>query len=495
MTPEQIAAVVEDIRERVRSRRRKTVEALPEFELPSLEPPAQARDAAEGKAASIGTVNPRPHGLLNSAIQSVKRLIARALNWLVRDQIEFNRAVLSYMDRQIAAADQQNQALLTMAGELQDVLRHWNAWRPAWEEKITRSEIEALRAVGDAESAAREREERLRDELLRAQQGLHRDFQAAVNRGLAEAHEKFSRELTNIDRKFSGELATVDEKFWKQLETLQAEQQRLIHTELRVIRRRAAAQAAPAPEGAASETERTAGERAEQAESPPQPTAARTQEAFDYARFEERFRGSEEHVRETQRFYLPHFEGCRRVLDLGCGRGEFLELLRENGISAAGVDLSPDAVAACREKNLDVERQDLFLFLEEQADGSADGILCAHVVEHLEPAAVPRLVDLAARKLAPGGVLAIETPNPGCLAIFAGDFFLDPSHRRPVPWGQLHFLFEEAGFGEVRVEELHPAVDVFPELAALDRVEELRGFRRKFFGGLDYAILGRRLAS
>ena len=91
------------------------------------------------------------------------------------------------------------------------------------------------------------------------------------------------------------------------------------------------------------------------------------------------------------------------------------------------------------------------------------------------------------------GVVAFETPNPGCLAIFAGDFYLDPTHERPVPHARMHFHLQEAGFGRIEVVERHPAVEAFPELAALDRVDGLGEFRRKFFGGLDYAIIARRL--
>lgn len=99
MTAEEIAAVVQEIRQRVRARYEKQVEGLPDFCLPSLTPLNHARDAAEGRVAAIGTVNPRPPGLANSMIQGVKKLVARALTWHVREQIEFNRAVIEYMDR------------------------------------------------------------------------------------------------------------------------------------------------------------------------------------------------------------------------------------------------------------------------------------------------------------------------------------------------------------------------------------------------------------
>ena len=130
----------------------------------------------------------------------------------------------------------------------------------------------------------------------------------------------------------------------------------------------------------------------------------------------------------------------------------------------------------------------MFPYLAALPAGSLDGIFCAQVVEHLPPERVPELVRLAAAALAPGGVLAIETPNPECLAIFAVHFFLDPTHVRPVPHPLLAFYFEEAGLGSIEVHKLFPAIDSTPELAALPPE-----FRERFFGGQDYAIVGRRL--
>ena len=161
--------------------------------------------------------------------------------------------------------------------------------------------------------------------------------------------------------------------------------------------------------------------------------------------------------------------------------------MKEAGIPARGVDLNREAVALCRAKGLDAEAADLFDHLAARADASVEGIFCAQVVEHLAPHRLPELVRLVAAKLARGGVLAIETPNPECLAIFATHFFLDPTHTRPIPSALLVFYLEECGFTRIQVHRLSPAVESMPSLATLP--EE---FRQTFFDGLDFAVIARR---
>ncbi len=483
MTAEQVNEVVREIRERVRGRYQKEVAEIPDFSLPTLDPLGHARDAAEGKSASIGTVNPRPPGLLNNAVQALKRKIARALHWFVRDQVDFNQAVLRYMDANLEASIEQNHQLLRLAKETAtrkteysrldrqagDLLHHWNQWRPAWEEKLTAAEIDLLHSIRGIEERVREGEGAQREKALE----MHQDYLDALK--------------TSMEG--------IQKQFWSDLAKLKSEQERLIHTELKLIRQRAMAgpealtETAPNSKPPPLMAEGTASVPMPQSTPPPAAVG------FDYAGFEERFRGSETTVRKRQQFYVPYFKNCRRVLDLGCGRGEFLQLLKENGIAGVGVDLNSDAITACRAKNIEAHQSDIFDFLTGQPDDSFDGVFCAHVVEHLAPERLPSLVDLVTQKLAPGGLFAIETPNPGCLAIFAGDFYLDPTHQRPVPSLQLDFYLQEAGFMEIETHELNPAAEVFPELAAMDETEALRGFRRRFFGGLDYAIISRKMNS
>ena len=209
---------------------------------------------------------------------------------------------------------------------------------------------------------------------------------------------------------------------------------------------------------------------------------------FDYGRFAERFRGSEDYVKAGQQFYRPYFAGRQNVLDIGCGRGEFLEMMREMGVAARGIDLGDESVATCRAKGLDAESADLYPYLAGLPEASLDGIFCSQVVEHLPPERLPEMVKLAASRLTRGGVIAIETPNPECLAIFATHFYLDPTHTRPVPHPLLAFYLEEFGVGLIEVHKLSPAVESMPSLASLPE-----DFRGAFFGGLDYAIIGRKL--
>jgi O-antigen chain-terminating methyltransferase len=181
------------------------------------------------------------------------------------------------------------------------------------------------------------------------------------------------------------------------------------------------------------------------------------------------------------------------VLDIGCGRGEFLDLMREAGIPAKGIDLGSEFVAHCRDKGLNAEVADLFSYLGPGASGPGtagefDGIFASQIVEHLDPAKLPEMIRLCAASLRRGGVLAIETPNPECLAIFATYFYLDPTHKRPVPRQLLEFYMEESGIGFIEVHELSPAMESIPEIGELPE-----SFRKRFFGGLDYAIIGRKL--
>ncbi|HEV8611820.1 MAG TPA: class I SAM-dependent methyltransferase [Thermoanaerobaculia bacterium] len=206
-----------------------------------------------------------------------------------------------------------------------------------------------------------------------------------------------------------------------------------------------------------------------------------------YALFEERFRGSPEHVAEKQKFYLPFLWNLPGpVFDAGCGRGEFLRLLKDQGIPSRGVDSSGLAAQTCRAAGLDVREGDAIDALAAASSGSLGGVVAFQVVEHWPAAATFRFLAEARRALAPGGVAIVETINTDSLAAMNA-FYLDPTHVRPVPPEALRFLFDAVGFCELRVEYLAP-------LPASERLEERSAndarLNSVLFGPQDYAVIG-----
>jgi O-antigen chain-terminating methyltransferase len=219
---------------------------------------------------------------------------------------------------------------------------------------------------------------------------------------------------------------------------------------------------------------------------------------FDNLGFAERFRGSEEEIKERQRSYLKYFVGCDNVVDIGCGRGEFLELLRDAGVEARGIDTDLDMFLCCQEKGLDVQREDLTTFLEGLPDSSVGGIFCAQVVEHLDAGRIVRLVRTCGRKLRPGAYLVVETVNPGCLLTFAESFYLDLFHVRPIHSRAMSFVLEMVGFRDLEIlfsapvdpswripPHPHHAPESDQFNAAVERLNNV------LYGFQDYAVVGR----
>ncbi len=459
MESAELIAILHEVRDRVRGRNPETAAGGVPVALPDLMPLAHARDAALGKVAAIGTVNPRAGGIGNSIVQTWKRFVARVLDWHVREQVEFNRKTIACIDATLESLVETNRALVQFGDrlkaqeqvgeEMKDIRNHWAEWRFEWERKLQTNEIQFLRSVADLQGGFQHRATLMDANYRDAMRGQHAEFTGAL--------ERFSLD--------------IQKRLWADLERIRLDYERLIYSELKTIRQRAQVTAATPSNSPASA-------------SPNSPAPL----GFDYGRFAERFRGSEEYVKAGQKFYLPYFAECRSVLDIGCGRGEFLEMMRAASVPARGIDLGEESVATCRHKGLDAEVADLFVFLESLPVASLDGIFCSQVVEHLPPERLPEMVRLCATRLQRNGVIAIETPNPECLAIFATHFYLDPTHHRPVPHPLLAFYLEEFGVGNIEVRKLSPASESMPSLKSLPE-----DFRDAFFGGLDYAILGRKL--
>jgi O-antigen chain-terminating methyltransferase len=231
-------------------------------------------------------------------------------------------------------------------------------------------------------------------------------------------------------------------------------------------------------------------------------SAARAAADSVYTAFENRFRGSREEIRARQADYVGLFRGLAPVVDLGCGRGEFLELLRSAGVEARGVETNANVVRECREKGLDVVAADLVEYLRAQETGALGGVFAAQVAEHLPPPVLSALLAEAHRVLRADGLLVLETVNPASALAFLDVFIRDLTHERPLHPETLRFLAAAAGFGEVRIEMRSPVpADVRlhllpssglppPVIKALnENVERLNAL---LFAPIDYALLARR---
>lgn len=207
-----------------------------------------------------------------------------------------------------------------------------------------------------------------------------------------------------------------------------------------------------------------------------------------YACVEDELRGTRGEMQERWKAYLPFLNRESPVLDVGCGGGEWLELLRREGFSARGVDRNPLLVEECRERGLAIEQADALDYLRGLPDSSLGAVTVFHLLEHLPFPNWIRLLDAAARALQPDGVAIFETPNPDNVLVGSRDFYLDPSHRRPIPSGTLRFLLEARGFTRIQVLPLNPS-DSCNLVPGEESSELAQKFNRYFYGPRDYAVV------
>jgi len=231
-------------------------------------------------------------------------------------------------------------------------------------------------------------------------------------------------------------------------------------------------------------------------------------DATTYVGFEDRFRGPQDVIRTRVEDYLPIFAGTSDVVDIGCGRGELLELFRTNGITARGVDANPAMVDLCRSKGLDADVGDALRYLEARADGSLGGLAAIQVVEHFEPPYLAKFLEAAYHTLRPEAPLVLETINPSCWMAFFETYIRDLTHQRPLHADTLRYLVQASGFHDVDIRLRQPVADV----DRLDRVSEdairkeagdlaplvtvlnahADKLNARLFSSMDYAIVARR---
>ena len=372
-----------------------------------------------------------------------------------------------------------------------------------WIETLDRQQAQAVQAVNNQMETLGRSQAQLREEAFHAHGQLREEFLALESRlrGALAAQSQLRDDVLAAQSQLREDVlvarSRLREEVAAQSQTLHAvgqssaaARERIARTE-RKLRRILHALEAGRPQDGRPET-RSAEEK------PVLPSLALEPE-FDYAGLEERFRGSEDDIKERQRIYAQYFEGGENIVDIGCGRGEFLELLRERGIKARGVDLDLDMVLLCRDKGLDVVREDAFAYLGALPDESAGGVFAAQVIEHLPPRRVIELVKLCHLKLAPGSVLILETPNPKCLMVFAESFYKDPSHVQPAHPDSMQFVLEATGFHDVELRFSAPVepsmkIPLLPASGAeVERFNQgIERLNSLLFGFQDYAVIGRK---
>ncbi len=206
----------------------------------------------------------------------------------------------------------------------------------------------------------------------------------------------------------------------------------------------------------------------QKAAGPGPPTAS--PDGYKYVGFEDQSRGSQDEIRAAVAEYLPYFDGASDVLDVGCGRGEFLDLLRGRGIASRGIDINAGMVELCRERGLDVERGDALSLVQDLPDASLGGLFAAQVVEHLQPDYLVRLLEAAHQKLRPSSRIVLETIDPSCWFAFFESYIRDITHVRPLHPDTLKYLLIANGFQrvETRFRAPYPERDKLQPVPVLD---------------------------
>jgi SAM-dependent methyltransferase len=230
-------------------------------------------------------------------------------------------------------------------------------------------------------------------------------------------------------------------------------------------------------------------------------------DSWKYVGFEDQFRGSREDIRRRLAEYVPLFDGARDVVDVGCGRGEFLDLLRAAGIPARGLDPNHEMVEGCRARGLVADETDVLTFLRGAPDGSIGGLFAAQVIEHLEPEYLMRTLEAAYHALRPGSRLVLETINPACWTAFFESYIRDLTHVRAIHPETLQYLLTASGFQQIEIQYRSPlpererlqSVAVPPDASpamreALDTLNENAGrLNQRLFSHMDYAAVAVRL--
>jgi SAM-dependent methyltransferase len=492
--------IIEAIRKNLRPRIEERLSPVPVPSEPSAPPPPPPAPGGEcvsqdlsilHEAFDIGQAPLKSHRkLFGWVVVLFKKLVRQLMMPVLERQVAYNAATVRLLEALNSGVGEAGAELDRRAAEVRAELDHRTH---ALQAESAARLAEFNRGVATLQAELNRRLVALEAELNRRLVPLEAELdrrivalEAELDRRTVALQAGVGRRLTQEEQ----ETAALDMKLGHALVELQTNREQVARAE-RKLRRILHVSGSPAEKA----------EQSASAEARSGPPSGRVDSDFDYAGFEERFRGSEAEIKRRHRKYLRHMNGDGPVLDIGCGRGEFLELLRESGIEARGVDLNLDMVLLCREKGLEVWHGDAFAYLGGVPDGSLGGIFSAQFIEHFPPRDIIRLTQVCYRKLKPRGVLLFETVNPGCLTVFARSFFLDPSHVWPFHPETLRFLFEGEGFHGISVEFASPVGSsiTLPHLDASMVGADAPRFNRcvdllneLVFGYQDFAIVGRK---
>jgi O-antigen chain-terminating methyltransferase len=214
-----------------------------------------------------------------------------------------------------------------------------------------------------------------------------------------------------------------------------------------------------------------------------------------YIAFEDRFRGSREDISNRLKVYLPLIEEAKvgtqnsPILDVGCGRGEWLKLLQESGYVARGIDINRVMVDECQARGLDAIKADVIAHLRSIEDSSLGTVTGFHIIEHLPFPLLFELLNETKRVLKPGGLAIFETPNPQNILVSSNNFYIDPTHLNPLPSTLVEFLVEHIGLQSVKILNLNS----YDESYQISGSEVAERFNSYFYGAQDYAVIGYKL--
>ena len=212
-----------------------------------------------------------------------------------------------------------------------------------------------------------------------------------------------------------------------------------------------------------------------------------------YVSFEDQFRGTRADIKQRATEYLPVVMAAKAgtpkapILDIGCGRGEWLELLHEHELVAQGVDLNRIMIKQCQDLGFDVIESDAIQYLRTLKNNSLGAVTGMHIIEHIPFKRLIALFDEVLRVLKPGGVAIFETPNPENLIVGACNFYYDPTHLNPLPPEPMRFVMEARGYGTIEILRLHPYSEETMIKEGAEQVKQtLNGL---LFGAQDYALV------